>query len=185
MYIIAYIYIWICVFYFFGLETRPHCERLCDGGRAYFKWARNVWVAAHLNSGHYSDVVMGAIVPQITSLPIVHLTVYSGAGQRKHQSSASLASVREIHRLPVNFLHKGPVTRKMLPFGDVIMGLTHMDSNRLASSSPATSSTRLQSLGPKSKFKWHNQCGGNDLSTSDSREAREGYVAWSQSYFSQ
>ena len=44
-----------------------------------------------------------------------------GAGQRKHQSSASLAFVREIHRIPVNSPHKGPVTRKMFPFDDVIM----------------------------------------------------------------
>ena len=40
---------------------------------------------------------------------------------RKHQSSASLAFVREIHRGPVNFPHKWPVTRKMFPFDDVIM----------------------------------------------------------------
>ena len=39
-------------------------------------------------------------------------TVYSGADQRKHQSSASLAFVRGIHRWPVNSPHKGPVTRK-------------------------------------------------------------------------
>ena len=31
---------------------------------------------------------------------------------RKHQSSASLAFVRGIHRWPVNSPHKGPVTRK-------------------------------------------------------------------------
>ena len=43
------------------------------------------------------------------------------ADQRKHQSSASLASVRGIHRRPVNSPHKGPVTRKMFPFDDVIM----------------------------------------------------------------
>ena len=40
---------------------------------------------------HYSDVIMGAIASQITSLTIVYSTVYSGADQRKHQSSASLA----------------------------------------------------------------------------------------------
>ena len=45
-----------------------------------------------------SDVIMGAITSQITSLMIVYSTVYSGADQRKHQSSASLAFVREIHR---------------------------------------------------------------------------------------
>ena len=45
----------------------------------------------------------------------------SDADQRKHQSPASLAFVREIHRGPVNFPHKWPVTRKMFPFDDVIM----------------------------------------------------------------
>ena len=39
---------------------------------------------------------------QITSLTIVYSTVYSGADQRKHQSFASLAFVRGIHRWPVN-----------------------------------------------------------------------------------
>ena len=48
-------------------------------------------------------------------------TVYSGADQRKHQSSASLAFVWGIDRWPVNSPHKGPVTRKMFPFDDVIM----------------------------------------------------------------
>ena len=58
---------------------------------------------------------------QTTSLTIVYSTVYSGADQRKHQSSASLALVRGIHRWPVNSPHKWPVTRKMFPFDDVIM----------------------------------------------------------------
>ena len=58
---------------------------------------------------------------QITSHMIVYSTVYSGTGQRKHRSSASLAFVRGIHRWPVNSPHKWSVTRKMLPFDDVIM----------------------------------------------------------------
>ena len=70
---------------------------------------------------HYSDVIMGMIASQITSLTIVYTTVYSGADQRKHQSSASLAFVQGIHRRPVNFPHKWPVTRKMFPFDDVIV----------------------------------------------------------------
>ena len=70
---------------------------------------------------HYNDVIIGAVAFQITSLPIVYSTVYSGADQRKHQSSASLAFVRGIHRWPVNSPHKGPVTRKMFPFDDVIV----------------------------------------------------------------
>ena len=64
---------------------------------------------------------MGAIASQITSLTIVYSIVYSDADQRKHQSSASLAFVRVIHRGPVNFPHEWPVTRKMFPFDDVIM----------------------------------------------------------------
>ena len=64
---------------------------------------------------------MTMLASQITSLTIVYSIVYSGVNQRKHQSSASLAIVREIHRGPVNFPHKWPVKRKMFPFDDVIM----------------------------------------------------------------
>ena len=45
---------------------------------------------------------MDAMGSQVTSLTIVYSTVYSGADQSKHQSSASLAFVRRIHRWPVN-----------------------------------------------------------------------------------
>ena len=47
---------------------------------------------------HYNDVIMGAMASQITSLTIVYSTVYSSLDQRKHQSSASLAFLRGIHR---------------------------------------------------------------------------------------
>ena len=40
---------------------------------------------------------------------------------KKHHSSASLAFVGGIHRWLVNSPHKGPVTRKMFPFDDVIL----------------------------------------------------------------
>ena len=69
----------------------------------------------------YNDVIMGAIASQITSLTIFNSIVYSDPDQRKHESSASLPFVGEIHRGPVNSLHKWPVTRKMFTFGDVIM----------------------------------------------------------------
>ena len=72
---------------------------------------------------HYDDVMMSAMASQITSLTVVCSNVYSGSDQRKHQS-ASLAFGRGIHRLPVNSPHKGPVTRKMFPFVDVIMELS-------------------------------------------------------------
>ena len=70
---------------------------------------------------HYSDIKMGAMTSKITSLTIVCSPVYAGADQRKHQSSASLAFVRGIHRWQVNSPHKWPVTRKMFPSDDVIM----------------------------------------------------------------
>ena len=72
---------------------------------------------------HYGNVIMGAIASLITSLTIVYSTVYSDADQRKHQSSASLAFARGIHRVPVNYPHKWLVMRKMFPFDDVIMSL--------------------------------------------------------------
>ena len=54
---------------------------------------------------HYSDVIMGVMASWITGVSIVYSNVSSGADQRKHQSSASLALV----------------TRKLFPFDDVIM----------------------------------------------------------------
>ena len=66
---------------------------------------------------------MGTIASLITSLMIVYSPIYSDADQSKHQSSASLAFVRRIHRGPVNSPHKLPVTREMFPFDDVIMKL--------------------------------------------------------------
>ena len=50
---------------------------------------------------------MSAMASQITILMSVYSIVYSGADERKHQSSASLAFVRETHRWPVIFPHKG------------------------------------------------------------------------------
>ena len=70
---------------------------------------------------HYGDVIMGEIASKVTSLKIVYSAVYSEADHRKQQSSAPLAFVRGIHRGPVNSPHKWPVTRKMMPFDDVIM----------------------------------------------------------------
>ena len=63
---------------------------------------------------------MSTMSSQITSLTIDYSTVSSGADQGKHQSSASPAFVRRIHRWPVNSPHKGPVIRKIFPFDDVM-----------------------------------------------------------------
>ena len=81
-------------------------------------------------STHYDDVIMTMLASQITSLTVVYSIVHSSVNQRKHQSSASLAFVREIHRGPVNFPHKWPVTRKMFPFDDVIMWWKHVLKNK-------------------------------------------------------
>ena len=85
------------------------------------RWNKYRWGHVQMHWIHYNDVIMGAIASQTTILTIVYSTVYSGADERKHQSSASLDFVRGIHRGPVNSPHKWPVTRKMFPFDDVIM----------------------------------------------------------------
>ena len=64
---------------------------------------------------------MSAMANRITGISIVYSTAFLGADQRKQQSSASLAFVREIHRWTVDSPHKYPVTREMFPFDDVIM----------------------------------------------------------------
>ena len=54
---------------------------------------------------HYSDVIMGMMASEITSLTIVYSSICSGADERKHQSSASLAFVRGIHRYREKCFH--------------------------------------------------------------------------------
>ena len=127
-------------------KDRTHCQMEGQHGGDYTQWTchsqstvvghkhrgvyRGFWSHPHTQYGddinsldaiHYNDVIMGAIASQITSLTIVFSTVYLDTDQRKHQSSASLAFARGIHRRPVNSPHKWPVTRKMFPLDDVIM----------------------------------------------------------------
>ena len=75
---------------------------------------------------HYNDVIMSAMGSEITGVSIVYSLVCSGADQRKHQSSASLAFGRGIHRSAVNSPHKGPITQKIFSFDDVIMDLWYL-----------------------------------------------------------
>ena len=70
---------------------------------------------------HCNDVIISAMASQINGLTIVYSNVYSGADQRKHQSSTSLTFVRGIHRWPVNSPHKGPILWRIFPFDDVIL----------------------------------------------------------------
>ena len=101
--------------------------------------ANSMNVSCDVRHIHYTDVIMSAMASQITSLTNVYLTIYSGVDERKHLSSASLAFVRGIHRWPVNFPHKGPVTHKLFPFDDAIMkGWYSQDRNNAKFSSNKT-----------------------------------------------
>ena len=62
------------------------------------QWVNCTVAVIILPTVHYTDVIMGAMASQITSLTIVYSTIYSGADQGKHQSSVSLAFVWGIHR---------------------------------------------------------------------------------------
>ena len=69
---------------------------------------------------HYNDVMMSPMASQITSLMIVYSTVYSGADQ-KISNLCVTGLCEENSPVTVNSQHRGPVTRKMLPFDDAIM----------------------------------------------------------------
>ena len=98
-------------------ERRIFTGFQCWTHKAFVKWVP--MSAVYFN--RYSDVKMGAMASQITGLTIFYSAVYSGADQRKHQTSTSLAFVRGIHRWPVTSPHKWPAMRKIFPFDDVIM----------------------------------------------------------------
>ena len=113
-----------------------------------------------LQHEHYSDVMMSVMAYQITRLAIVYSTVCSSADQRRHQinifnnnqSSASLAFVRGIQWSPVNSPHKGPVTRNMFPFNDVIMEL----DLRWSVKYPGQSPQYLFGNSKEFKYRWLN-----------------------------
>ena len=71
---------------------------------------------------HYNDVTMGAMASQITSLTLVFPTLYSRHRSKKtsklHVTGLWEGNSPVTGEFPP---HKGPVTRKMFPFDDVIM----------------------------------------------------------------
>ena len=71
---------------------------------------------------HYSDVTMNGMVSQIACVSIVCSTVSSGAYQKKKTSNLRVTGPCKGNP-PVTggSPHKGPVTREMFPFDDVIM----------------------------------------------------------------
>ena len=83
------------------------------------KQLQKLWIdVTWIHCFHYNDVIMSSMASQIW---IVCLTVGSGADQRKHRSSMSLAFAKGIHRWLVDSPHKGPVTWKMFPFDDIML----------------------------------------------------------------
>ena len=66
----------------------------------------------------HSDVIMGTMTSQITSLAIVYLTVNSGTDQKNTKAPRHWPLWEVFAGESPN---KGPVTRKMFPFDDVIM----------------------------------------------------------------
>ena len=65
---------------------------------------------------HYDDVIMSTMASQITSLAVVYSTVSKKTSKLRVTGLCVGNSPG-----PVNSPHKGPVTRKMFPFDDVIM----------------------------------------------------------------
>ena len=109
---------------------RWYSERQPSDG--FVRWLVMNWrhrEPTHQHSWHNDDALMSALASQITSHTIVYSAVSSGTDQRKHESSSSLAFVQGIHRWSVNSPHKGPVTRKKLPWDDVIMVVSQFTRN--------------------------------------------------------
>ena len=98
---------------------------------------------------------MSAMVFQITKLIIVYSAVYLSADQRKYQSSTSLAFVRGIHRWPVNSPHKGPVTRKMFSFDDVIMFVVKRRTWNLTITKKVAGEALYSMLPLQQSYLWH------------------------------
>ena len=120
---------------------------------------------------YYSDVIMGAMVSLLTSLTIVYSTLYSGADERKHQSSASLVFLSEF--TVTGEFHKGPIMQKMLPFDDVIIHISaptgctgywtgHEYGSRIVGGMQATPGTWVYQIRLLKDGYWN--CGGSILS---------------------
>ena len=108
-------------------ESTNHCCFYSDKASNVELWCFFIGI---LNT-HYNDIIMSMMVSQITSLTTIYSTIYSGADQRIHLSSASQAFVWWIHWSPANSSHEGPVKQKMFPFDDVIMWTSYSTSVQL------------------------------------------------------
>ena len=77
-----------------------------------------VW---NISQIHYSNVTMGALTSQITSLTIVYSTVYSGTEKKKTSKLRVSGLCVGNSPGPGDSQHKWLVTRKMFPLDEVIM----------------------------------------------------------------
>ena len=66
---------------------------------------------------------MNAMASQITSLAIVYSTIYSGADQKKPSKPRVTGRCAGNSPVTGEFPEQRPVTQKMFPFDDVIMGM--------------------------------------------------------------
>ena len=82
-----------------SISRVPYINGCCD--------SCDQWEILPLWLVHYSDVIMGAMASQITSLRCLLDRLFRRRS-KKHPSSVSLVFVREIHRWPVNSSHKWP-----------------------------------------------------------------------------
>ena len=90
---------------------------------------------------------MNVMASHITGISILINRLFR---RRSKKTSASPFCVWRIHRWPVNSPHKGPVTRKMLPFDGVIMTFSVIWSTEMAQ---AISNICLESRLLHSKWK--------------------------------
>ena len=70
---------------------------------------------------HHKDVIMSAMASEITNLTIVYSTVDSRRRLKKTSKLRVTGLCEWNSPVAGNSPHKGPVTRKMFPFDDVIM----------------------------------------------------------------
>ena len=81
------------------------------------------WILSHdkIHDNHYYDVIMSAMVPQITSLTSVYSTVYSRRRSKKI-SKLRVTGLREGNSsLTGEFPAQRASNRELFPFDDVIM----------------------------------------------------------------
>ena len=75
-----------------GIYNKIHGYIRSNNDKIYHTMKRRI-VCFRTRYNHYIDVIMSAMASQITVVSIACSTVYPGADQTKHQSSASLAFV--------------------------------------------------------------------------------------------